>query len=170
MNTEDGSGYDQRETSLQKVVSLGKSCRLTEVFEPRQIRTQLYREEAKLPRIPVASSELIGTTSALFLRELLRSSAELQGKGALINVGHIQEAVHQAVAFSFLRKSLRSNLDSRPQEEYEKPAKKRKLRQESSNIIKTLPKEEQGKDKILCLGTHGDVLEDEEDYDWSNIW
>ena len=148
---------------------------VTTLFPGPTVRSQLYRQEPKLPRLPLPSADLVGTTAALFLQHMIHQSMEHSKKKEddLCTVSDIQAVIDQTPALAFLKDPFREGIATTDQErfvEYQ-PAPKKKSRVKSSAgrttqkalIIKEMGTTESTSTNTLPSG--GEIVVDEDDYD-----
>ena len=149
---------------------------VTTLFPGPTVRSQLYRQEPKLPRLPLPSADLVGTTAALFLQHMIHQSMEHSKKKEddLCTVSDIQAVIDQTPALAFLKDPfLREGTATTDKErfvEYQ-PAPKKKSRVTSSAkrttqkalIIKEMGTTESTSTNTLPSG--GEIVVDEDDYD-----
>jgi len=158
----------------QAVAKAGKeqspSLDLSQIFPPQTVRSQLYRGEPKLPRIPIQNAALIGTTSACFLKELLdqcRTSRQSSQPTAdnLLAAATIQEVVQSNSDFSFLRDTdIQESVTKERRIEYKPKQRKRA----ATNRVATQAMKDlkQPVEEVAEKSSATDqIILDEEDYD-----
>jgi hypothetical protein len=81
---------------------------LTSIFDPAKIKALLYREEPKMATVPKPSLQLIGTTSALFLKDLVEVvlKTDEHNNDCLVTFDRLDEAVSSNPSFQFLRGAI----------------------------------------------------------------
>lgn len=166
---------------------------LANAFSPSVVRAQLYREEPKLPRISVNGAGLIGTTSALFLKNLVeRSAAIFEGSSSaenitgnnkddnsserLIKCADIYKAVETTEIFEFLKEPLEESgiqemirKEQTHLTEYKTPAKRKRASAASSRTAKKVLQsvKQQNEDFEVAPSEFpaDEIIADEDDYD-----
>ena len=148
---------------------------ITTLFPGNTVRSQLYRQEPKLPRLPLPNADLVGTTAALFLQHMIQKSVERQHSkddGMMIcTVSDIQAVIDETPALAFLKETrLEEKVITDPERyiEYQPTTqKKRKQRVTSAErttqkAIKAARVPEASTTSANHLGT---IVVDEDDYD-----
>ena len=147
---------------------------ITTLFPGNTVRSQLYRQEPKLPRLPLPNADLVGTTAALFLQHMIQKSVERQHSkddGMMIcTVSDIQAVIDETPALAFLKETrLEEKVITDPERyiEYQPTHKKKKQRVTSSErttqkAMKAARVPEASTTSANHLGT---IVVDEDDYD-----
>jgi hypothetical protein len=167
---------------------------LANAFPPSVVRAQLYREEPKLPRISVKGAGLIGTTSALFLKNLVERSAAIFEESSsakkttgndkddddsserLIKCADIYKVVEKTEIFEFLKEPLEESgiqemirKEQTHLTEYKTPAKRKRAPAASSRTAKkVLQSVKQQNDDFGVAPSEfpaDEIIADEDDYD-----
>lgn len=135
---------------------------LTELLSGNTVRSQLYRQEPKLPRISVGSAELVGTTAALFLQDLVKKSVDASG-GDLCTASAVQKVVKETPSFSFLAPAVEEASDKERLIEFQPKPKRKRVAQTAKNAMKEITSVD-STDSVDPVKSEQIVL-DEDDYD-----
>jgi hypothetical protein len=146
---------------------------ITTLFPGNTVRSQLYRQEPKLPRLPLPNADLVGTTAALFLQHMIQKSVERhhsKDDGTLCTVSDIQAVIDETPALAFLKETrLEDKVITDPERymEYQPTQKKKKQRVASAErttqkAMKAARVPEESTTSTNHLGT---IVVDEDDYD-----
>ncbi len=141
---------------------------LTQLIPGSTVRSQLYREVPNLPRLSIQGAELIGTTSALFLKSILAEVLESD----VVKAADIQQVVQGSMAFAFLKVPLEEECgildiiekEKRSWKEYQ-PKRKRETGSTRSvkKMMQSIAKPKQ--DDVVSQTTTDPIIADDEDYD-----
>jgi hypothetical protein len=158
----------------------------TQMLPPQQVRSQLYRQEPKLPRIPINNAQHIGTTAALFLKDLVERSSVYAAKqektqghsGALVKCAHVYQVVQDNENFGFVKDALEENgIMKRMQKEqigaveYKPRAKRPRTAtttsQNAQKVMKSVgqPQEEVTDTGVVARQSTDQIIVDDDDYD-----
>ena len=103
---------------------------LTSTFATAKLKKLLYNEEPKMAKISVSSLELIGTSSAFFLKDLIQSSLKSNDKeDGFVTLDHVRTTVDSNPSLELLKEPLEGvqNYDTtETYKEYEPANRKRK--------------------------------------------
>jgi hypothetical protein len=106
------SSSNKNEAKLKRNVGDEKDAKndqgldLTSIFDPAKIKSLLYREQQKMATVPKPSLQLIGTTSALFLKDLVEVVLKTDDKDCLVTFDRLDEVVSSNPSFQFLRGAI----------------------------------------------------------------
>ena len=179
----DAVNVDRRDTGNTELTPLD----LTTVFPPNVVRAQLYREEPKLPRISMEGAKLIGTTSALYLKDIVERIAGIKEEspitdegvsdsGIMVQCADIYKLVEQTETFLFLKKPLEEcgvqemiQKERTHMAEYKPPAKRKRAPSASActakKVVQSLKQPCEGLEETTSKGTEEQIIADEDDYD-----
>lgn len=121
-----------------------KEADVSNVIDNTMVRNQLYREEPRLPTIPSQAAALIGTTSMLFLKDLVRRCVATEDKNTghndrcIVSASRVKQVAEDTEAFAFLRGPLQEITDTATLREYIPKGKKRQASATSTKSSKKL--------------------------------
>ena len=145
---------------------------ITSLFPGNTVRSQLYRQEPKLPRLPLPNADLVGMTAALFLQHMIQKSVEQHSSkdGAICTVSDIQTVIDETPDLAFLKETrLEEKVITDPERyiEYQPTQKKRKQRVTSAERTtqKAMKAARVPEESTTSTNHLGQIVVDEDDYD-----
>jgi hypothetical protein len=112
---------------------------LTSIFDPAKLRRLLNHEEPKMAKIAVPLLKLIGTTSALFLKNVVGSAMEIDNSDGCVTLDKLQSVVSSNPSFQFLQEALEDVKDtdsSKNLKEYVSTSTKKRSASKSNDEVK----------------------------------
>ena len=146
---------------------------ITSLFPGNTVRSQLYRQEPKLPRLPLPNADLVGMTAALFLQHMIQKSVEQHSSkdGAICTVSDIQTVIDETPDLAFLKETrLEEKVITDPERYIEyQPTQKKKKKQRVTSAERTTQKAMKAarvpEESTTSTNHLGQIVVDEDDYD-----